>query len=340
MSGGRMRGSGRIAVAAALLASLTAADALAGAAGFEALEIEARRIAEFEIGSSETRFGPLEFIGGLELTSSSRRFGSMSALRFTDAGGSFAGVADTGFWFFGAIVRDEEFRPAGVEGFRIAPILDASGRVTGSKWRTDAEGLALKGGIATASFERDHRISEYRFGGEGTPTILGDLDFLVPAYELRQNRGFETVAHAPEDGPLAGARVAVAEKSLDPAGNIFAAVLEGPRQGVFTVRRDGYDITDGAFLPDGDLLLLERTFSLAEGVAMRLRRIEAETIGEGKVADGPVLLEADMGYQIDNMEGLDVWRRDDGALIVSLVSDDNQSILQRNVYLEFRLVEE
>jgi hypothetical protein len=46
-----------------------------------------------------------------------------------------------------------------------------------------------------------------------------------------------------------------------------------------------------------------------------------------------------MSYQIDNMEGMDVWRRDDGALMVSIVSDDNQSLLQRNLYLEFRLDE-
>jgi hypothetical protein len=36
---------------------------------------------------------------------------------------------------------------------------------------------------------------------------------------------------------------------------------------------------------------------------------------------------------------LDVWRRADGVLMVSIVSDDNQSLLQRNLYLEFRLDE-
>ncbi|TIU03617.1 MAG: hypothetical protein E5W44_29380, partial [Mesorhizobium sp.] len=115
-------------------------------------------------------------------------------------------------------------------------------------------------------------------------------------------------------------------------------IIEGPRKGVFTVKRNGnFDITDGAFLPDGDLLLLERSFSMTRGVKMRLRRIYGESIEKGAVADGPVLIDADMGYQIDNMEGLDVWTRDDGALMVSLVSDDNQSILQRNLYLEFIL---
>jgi len=112
----------------------------------------------------------------------------------------------------------------------------------------------------------------------------------------------------------------------------------GGMKGVFTVKRNGdFDITDGAFLPDGDLLLLERSFSMAGGVRMRLRRIYGESVEKGAVADGPVLMEADMGYQIDNMEGLDVWTRDDGALMVSLISDDNHSILQRNLYLEFIL---
>ena len=128
---------------------------------------------------------------------------------------------------------------------------------------------------------------------------------------------------------------------FDKDGNIFAAVLTGPRKGVFTVRRDDdFDITDGVFLPNGDLLLLERRFTMTTGVAMRLRRIEGETIRPGRVADGPVLLSADMTYQIDNMEGLDAWRRSDGALMVSVVSDDNHSMLQRNLYLEFRLHED
>ncbi|MEK1866862.1 MAG: esterase-like activity of phytase family protein, partial [Ensifer adhaerens] len=45
----------------------------------------------------------------------------------------------------------------------------------------------------------------------------------------------------------------------------------------------------------------------------------------------------DMGYQIDNMEGLDVVVRPDGEVRVIVVSDDNHSILERNLMLEFRL---
>ena len=44
-----------------------------------------------------------------------------------------------------------------------------------------------------------------------------------------------------------------------------------------------------------------------------------------------------MGYQIDNMEGLALWTDAAGATRVSMISDNNRLILQRTLYLEFRL---
>jgi hypothetical protein len=40
------------------------------------------------------------------------------------------------------------------------------------------------------------------------------------------------------------------------------------------------------------------------------------------------------------MEGLDAWEGTDGRTHLSLVSDDNGSFFQRNLYLEFRLVDD
>ncbi|MBA3446654.1 MAG: esterase-like activity of phytase family protein [Pseudaminobacter sp.] len=304
------------------------------------IEISARPITQFQIGRDATQFGPLEFVGGLELTASSRDFGALSAIRFTTPGENFIGVADTGFWFSGTIIRDASNRPAGLRNFRMRQMVDGRGEPADRKWKVDAEGLAVKGSVATVGFEREHRIEQFTIAPDGMKAAR-QLDFLVPANELRQNRGFETVAHSHPQGRHQGGLVIVSEKSLDKTGNIFAAIIEGPGKGIFTVRRSGdFDITDGAFLSNGDLLLLERSYTMAEGVKMRLRRISGEHTAKGAVADGPVLLEADMGFQIDNMEGLDVWRRQDGAQIVSLISDDNHSILQRNLYLEFVLHED
>lgn len=323
---------------AAIALAASIASALAGSTSVEPVEISARPITQFQIGRGDKQFGPLEFVGGLEMTSPRRDFGALSAFRFIRAGSDFIGVADTGFWFFGTVVRDADRRPTGIQNFRMQQMVDETGQPIDEKWEVDAEGLAVKDGIATVGFERGHRVAQFKVDPSDMKAAFRQLDFLVPARELRQNRGFETVTHANANGRLRGGLVVVSEKSLDKAGNIYAAIIEGPNKGVFTVKRNGdFDITDGAFLPDGDLLLLERSFSMARGVKMRLRRIHGESVEKGAVADGPVLLQADMGYQIDNMEGLDVWTRDDGALMVSLISDDNHSILQRNLYLEFIL---
>ena len=338
ISGGGLR---HTIFAACTLASMLSSAVAAGTASVEPVEITARPIGQFRIGHDDKQFGPLEFVGGLEMTSPSRDFGALSAFRFLKPGSDFIGVADTGFWFFGSVTHDADKRPSGIQNFRMQQMVDEAGQPIDKKWQVDAEGLAVKDGIATVGFERNQRVAQFKIDPDGMKAPFKQLDFQVPAKELRQNRGFETVTHAHPYGQHEGGLVVVSEKSLDKAGNIYAAIIEGPHKGVFTVKRNGdFDITDGAFLPDGDLLLLERSFSMAGGVKMRLRRIYGESVEKGAVADGPVLLAADMGYQIDNMEGLDVWTRDDGALMVSLMSDDNHSILQRNLYLEFVLHED
>lgn len=339
MTGHPWKALRRFIAAAILAAALPFASHADDRPRVETVEITARPIVNFKIGSSEKRFGPLEFVGGLEMSSATGDFGALSSFRFRAPGSDFVGVADTGFWFYGTVKRDAEMRPKGISGFRMVQMTDKAGNPNSRKWEVDAESLAISGDEAFVGFERQHRVTRFRLSPDYQAKELGNVDFLIPKNELRQNRGLETLALSSVDGPLNGALVAVSEKSLDPKGNIFAAVLSGPRKGVFTVKRgDPFDITDGAFLPGGDLLLLERSFSMATGVGMRLRRISIDQIAGGTdAADGPVLFLASMRYQIDNMEGMDVWTRSDGATMVSIISDDNHSMLQRNLYLEFRL---
>ena len=333
----RRRLSASLLLSAALCAG---ADATERDLSLQHLDINVFPIENFKIGSSETRFGKLEFVGGMEMTSSSRDLGGLSALRFLGAGSEFIGVADTGFWFAGTVERNGAGAPASISGFRMKPMLDASKTSERLKWEADAEGLLVKGDRLTASFERVHRISSGTLDAQTLEISLEDEKLPVPARELRNNKGFETLALSPESGPLGGARVAVTEKSLNKNGDIYAAVLEGPKKGMFFVARNGaFDITDGDFLPNGDLLLLERRFNMADGIAMRLTLVKGSDIEPGATVGGETLLEADMSYQIDNMEALDVWQDADGGTRVTLLSDDNHSILQRNILLEFKLTE-
>ncbi len=47
-----------------------------------------------------------------------------------------------------------------------------------------------------------------------------------------------------------------------------------------------------------------------------------------------------MGYQIDNLEGLSVHRASSGEVVLTMVSDDNFSLLQRTILLQFALIGE
>jgi len=301
-----------------------------------AMTVKARPITNFRIGSGQQRFGKLEFAGGLEMTASSRHFGAISAIHLFDDQSRVLGVADTGFWLASRIERDEIGRATGLSDTTMWEMTEFGP----GKWASDAEGIAVGGDTVYVSFERRHRIAEYDLDDSGFPALRRQYEPPVPLYELRENRGFETVTVAPATTAFPGALVGVSEKSLDKNRNIMAFVRKRDGESFeFSVKRSGeFDITDGQFLPDGDLVLLERRFNLTDGVAMRLRRIDGTDIAAGATVDGEVLLEANLLYQIDNMEGLSVTIDPDGVPRLTVVSDDNHSILQRNLLLEFRLV--
>jgi hypothetical protein len=58
--------------------------------------------------------------------------------------------------------------------------------------------------------------------------------------------------------------------------------------------------------PPADLLLLERSYTLLRGIAMRIHRIPLASIKPDTMIDGKPLIVVDRAYQIDNMEGLAV----------------------------------
>lgn len=317
--------------------------ALSGQAAAEGVELSvtSRAITQFTFGAEQRIFGKLEFLGGISYSSGNPLLGAVSAIRFRADGKDFVAVLDTGHWLTGRIARDAEGRLSGLADLKVRSMLNDEGQDENVKYQMDAEGLAIGEGEVLVSFENVHRIDAYPDPGfmEARPARRLALPF--PRRELRSNRGMETLAMSPQAGPLGAVPVAVTERSLDRDGNVLAAVLGGPRAGTFGVtRNDPWDITDGAFLPNGDLLLLERRFRLSDGVGMRIRRIDGRKIRPGAVVDGDVLIDVDLSHQIDNMEGLDVVVMGENDIRLIVVSDDNHSILQRNLMLEFRLLPE
>ncbi|WP_319518040.1 esterase-like activity of phytase family protein [uncultured Martelella sp.] len=317
-------------VFAFLALALVAAPAAAASVTVNAVQIE-----KFAAEKDTDRFGRLQFLGGLKLTSPDPEFQSLSAIRFLPDGTHFIAVADTGEWVDGTVTRDASGALSGLADVTVTPMKNARG-VHAGKSGMDAESLAIQDDHLYVGFEGRHRIDSYPLSGHDQANASPGPDFLIPTYELRRNGSFEALATAPD-----GRMVVIAEKSIDTAGNLFAAVIRGPDRGIFkVVKREGYDVTDAAFLPDGDLLVLERRFSLLSGVAMRIRRLPGDAVRPGSTVDGPTIMQAYGGtHRIDNMEGMDVVRSDDGTLHIILVSDDNDSPLQNTLMLEFRLID-
>lgn len=305
------------------------------------IEIVATPIENFEAREAGKRmFGSLEFRGGIELRSTAKDFGGLSAIRVMADGAAFIAVTDKGSWLRGRIVY-RGAAPVGIAEAEIAPMLGANGRPITERGWYDSESLAADDtGTLYVGLERVHQILRFNFGREGF-AARGQPVAVPPAFvSLPRNKGIECLALAPRVPSLAGTLIAISEAALDADKNIRGFLIGGKTTGEFTVRRkDDFDVTDCAVTPANDLLLLERYFTWRTGVAMRLRRVPLASLAPGAVLDGPYLIEADMGFQIDNMEGLSVHRAPDGATVLTLVSDDNFSILQRTLLLQFTLLE-
>jgi hypothetical protein len=330
-------------IGALLAAMLVAGEAEASSAGLQPITLDATVIERFLPTSDTTRFGQLEFRGGLQLWSLvDRQFSSLSGLDFAEDGTLYA-VTDKGWWFAAHPVM-ENGRLVGIEAPAMAPILNSAGEALAGKRWGDAEGLRFveRNGVPTALvvFERVNGVRAFA----GPDYVLSpSVDVPVPAAVrgMTGRDGVEAIAIAPKDGPLGGAMVLVAEVLRDDKGDIRAWIVGGPRAGEFSIHRsDLYNVTDAAFLPDGDMLILERRIGLPFGISARIRRIAVDDIVAGGTVDGAIIFEAPLGYQIDNMEGMALSTGPDGETLITLVSDNNENPIQRTLLLTFALLEE
>jgi hypothetical protein len=329
-------------LAAALLVAAIPGDAQTppGAGPPIAIQVTAQPIAAFDIRDpSRRQFGLLEFRGGLSLRSSYKNFGGISAIRVAADGARFIALSDKGWWFRGRIVYDGT-RPDAIADAEMAPILGPDGKPLVTRGWYDTESIAEDGDTLYVGIERVHQILRFNYGKDGL-LARGQPIAVPPGLRaLPVNKGLEALVFVPKGFALAGTLIAISERGLDKSGDIVAFLIGGPSPGGFSVKRsESYDISDAALLPGGDVLLLERKFSWTGGLVIRMRRIVLDDIKPGAVVDGPVLFEADLGYEIDNMEGLSVHRGAGGETVLTLISDDNFSILQRTLLLQFTLAE-
>jgi len=305
------------------------------------ITIRAQQISAFDNRDPTlTRFGLLEFRGGLALTADNANFGGMSALHMEPDGSHFVVLTDRGSWLTGRIVYRDGY-PAGIADAVMAPVLGPDGRPLPKRGWYDIESLAADGGIFYAGIERAEQIVGFDYGRDGVRARGHPIPVPGDFRTFTSNKSLECLAMAPAKSPLAGTLIAITEHSLDAAGNHRAYLLKGARAERFSVRRSGgFDVSDCVILPPGDLLLLERSYSVLSGVAMRIRKIPFASMPPAATVDGRTLIAVDLAYQIDNMEGIGLHRNARGEAILTLVSDDNFNAIQRNLLLQFALLGE
>jgi hypothetical protein len=219
-------------------------------------------------------------------------------------------------------------------------MLDWNGRPLAKRGWYDAESLAELDGLLYVGIERVEKIVRFDYDRDGLLARAEPIPVPPDFRSFTYNKSLECLAAGPAGSNVAGELIVVTERSFDAAGNHRSFLLKGNTVGRFSVKRSGgFDVSDCTILPPADFLLLERRYSVARGVAMRIRRIPLTQLKPGALVDGVALIEADLHYQIDNMEGIAVTRNARGETILTLVSDDNFSVVQRNLLLQFKLVQ-
>ncbi|MBM6581811.1 esterase-like activity of phytase family protein [Microvirga sp. BT689] len=298
--------------------------------GATAIDVEAQPISRLSTTDPDrTRFGTLQFRSGIDLRSRVSAFGGFSGLWRSGNGQEIIALADNA-QLLKARIETSDGRLSGLSGPVLSPLILSSGVPMRRSRYYDTESFALAGNAAFVGVERNHAV--IRFERTATGSIVRGVPIAVPQElkDLPSNGGLEAIAIAPQRSPLSGALIGLAE-----GGRGF--ILTGSRQGTFQMAPSGgYDATDLAFLPDGDALVLERRFSLFGGFGCRLRRVEASALRPGASVNGDVLYESEASHQVDNMEGLAV-HREGSDTVLSLISDNNFSSLQRTLLLEFAL---
>jgi hypothetical protein len=304
------------------------------------IEVNGRPIPSFDTRDHQrVRFGALQYRSGLVLTSSFRGFGGLSGIRLDSKGERFISFSDKGRWFTGRIVYQAGVM-TGLDDVEAAPMLGPDGRPITTRGWFDTESIAIDGSQVYIGLERVNQVLRFDFS-KGFTRARGEVVPMPPAVKkLPFNEGLEALVWVPKGRPLAGTLIALSERGLDADGNLIAFLVGGPLPGQFSVRRtDKFDISDATLLASGELLILERKFSLLEGVGIRIRSIPLTSLAPGAVVDGPAIFEADLGDQIDNMEGIDAHVTPEGETVLTLISDDNFSMIERTLLLQFTLVD-
>lgn len=306
----------------------------------EPLVIEARPVALYPEEPERRRMGGLVFLGGLELTSPDHHFGGLSGLSIDPDGSRMLAISDRGAWVGARLIHDSEGRLVGIGAAEIIPLGDSQGDYLHGRMG-DAEDIAdLANGGYAVSFERRHRVAVYPgdpfMPGNNRGVVLRSPEALIDAPD---NKGIEALVEIAPGRLLAVTEGMVASDSPGDVRLRGWLISENEAPAALSYAVTGpLRPTALAKIPGGDLLVLERSFSLIAGLRVRLLRLDAASVAPGATLRPVEIANFGGAPTVDNFEGLAVRRDAQGRLLVYMVSDDNFKGFQRTLLMQFELV--
>ena len=267
--------------------------------------------------------GNISFVAGWALTSEHDDFGGFSGLLLEEETSQLTAINDKGDWWQAPFEVQGAIAPYGgtMRAYTMGAVSD--------KEDLDAESLLHLNGGYLISFEQNHRLEfQPEVGGKPTPdTGFAAIDFAG----VSKNSGMEAIAVLPS-----GELLAFTERGRDTQGKLKAwLVSDGEARPLFFAPPKNFAPTDAATLPNGDVLVLLRKYSVIEGVEVRLHHLKADSIIAGAVLTGEQVLRLTPDGPVDNMEGLDFVALNSNTVRLAMISDDNFSALQRTLLMLF-----
>ncbi|MDB5507493.1 MAG: hypothetical protein JWR75_2131 [Devosia sp.] len=287
--------------------------------------------------------GKLIWRGGLTLTSVSDQFGGLSGAGFVSDEQHMVFVTDRGNFISAQLIYDEANRPFSLIGAELEAVQNSKGAPLPRQFSRDAEALAviLRDGKPAAirlGFENLTRVADFELIEHRPKGAAKEVPIPEWLSDTRTNESLEAVCIAPAASPIAGSTLLLTEGVINDDGQHVAFLLGVTDRGGLSYQSSPIvNPTDCAFLPNGDLLVLERGVALFS-FTMTLRRVPAAEVRPGNLMRGEILLEA-TGGDIDNMEAVAVHTGPTGETLVTLMSDNNFNDWERNLLLEFSLAE-
>ena len=293
-----------------------------------AVELKSIKINLFPTDLENISLNKLKFVSGIEIKSNHPDFGGLSGLIINEDK-SLIAVGDQGIWLTGKIKIDENGKLVEIINGRLGHLKGNENNPLYKlgKSYTDAESIETYNNKFIVSFERKHRILIFNDIFLHSEIFYDRIKYL----DLPDNGGIEAMA------PLKNNSIfLLSENLIHPDDKIAGYLLSDNKLKKVYVKKNGsFKPTDMSNLPDGNILLLERSFSPVRGVSARISVIKYEDLKPNSVILPFTLDTLKPPMVVDNFEGISFLKLNDGGYYIFILSDDNFNFLQKTLLYQF-----